>query len=349
MKYIATILIAITLAACDFCTDTAGPGEEGEAFLYMTGFPEVGENPGVYKYDIDNKTLSPVAENAMIFSAPSTNGDFLMLRNETSGAEMVLKNSSGQETVLQESNVLFDISSPKIASTGEIGVFYGGDDKLYKFNMQDKSIDRISSSYESNYTFSISPDGKKIAFFERDDNSVYILKVIDSEKTDDVIFSKSYPNISLQAGVNTEIEWSSDENDLIFACEKAGKLQIVACSLSGNEMIYEISSELGGFNPVPSPLGNQIIFVSGYGEIWSIETSASNEYFKITDNENSEVDISTMIWNGSGSNLYYVESFYPESGGVLRNLYEIEVTSSGGSNPKTPRLICNNVFNVFRR
>lgn len=339
-------MMMFVLYSCDFCENTAGPGNEGEAFLYITAFPEESDIPGVFKYDIDNMRLTHICDNAIIYSPPSENGDLLIYRKKDGVSQMLLRDASGTEELLQESNTLFDISTPKLSRTGDAVVFFGGDNALYIYDTDDKAIDKVSGDFEAGFGFALSPDGKYTAFIEKED-SEYVLKIIETEVPDKIFYQNRYFGISPTLSPGKNMSWSKDGSAIVFTCRADDTYCFFVDDLSGSPDRITLSKDLGGFCPVLSSDASRIGFASEQGEI-RIYERASGKYSKVTDNGGNEVEILQLLWSRNSDKIYYIEEFFPASGGSLNSLFAVPVgTDTELVETKPSTVVCNNVFNVF--
>lgn len=353
VKHIAVIfLTVVAFSACDFCGDTTGNGTKGDVLIYLTTFPESTDLPAIYEFDIDNNSFRNVVDNGIVYSPPSLDNKLLFQRNNGDKEQMLIKDlTTNTETLIEESNSLFDIATPKLSYDGKIAVFYGGNSKLYAYNIKDKAIDKISDEYESLYGFSISPDGKKIAFFEMIETGIYNLMVLDATAFDEVVYSKQYSGINFTQGLNKQIQWSETGTAVMFSCtQNIDEPHIMIDYMNGNVRDIAISKNLGANYPVLSPDENFIAFVSDYGEIWIRSLNSEDPVFsKISERGTLNAIASQLFWLASGKDLYYIQSIDLGSSSVFKDLLSVELSIDKSTvTPEMSSVLCSNVFNAMK-
>lgn len=342
----------IGFSSCDFCDDTTNPGGTGETILYMTLLPSQDLNTTVFEYDIDNTDFTNVIADGIIYSPPSDGNKLLYLKTENNKRQMWLFDlNNGQDMMLEQSNSLFDIAFPKISKDGKIAVFDGGEGRLFSYDITDKAIDKITSQYLSDYAFSISPNGKYIAFFEMFEDKTYKLVVVDSDNLDNIIYSNTFSNIELENRDNQAIEWSNDASMLVFSYNQNEKTFIYLASLIDASMKIEVSSNLGAKYPQIAPDNNYLSFVSNTGELWVRSLNKEEPvYSKIVERNDIPLYISQHIWSNNMKEIYYIQELDFGNGQFYEQLCKVEFEIENSHVQRVNNnAVCNNIVNLIKK
>ncbi len=349
-KIVTVLLISLIFIGCDFCEDNSGPGEKGGELVYLTVLPDNSEIPVVYEYDIDNLSFENLVDDASIYAPPSKTGKFVFLRNSTEKNTIFLYDLSIKSSIkLEESNSLFDIANPKISSDGQFAVFEGGEGKLYAYNIADKVIDKLSNNYLDYCSFTISPDSKKIAFFETLENSSIVLTVLDANAFDNKIYSKDIGNAKFVQNVNQAISWNNHSSQICYGYQLGENAKIDICSLYEQDRTIDIDRNLGCRFPVLSNDEEFIAFVSDLGDIWVRSLNTEEPVFsKLTNYSDAKSAISQIFWADDDENIYFLRSLDLGGSLVFRDLMSVSVSKNKSEVlVKGIFTICNNVFNAI--
>uniref|UniRef100_UPI004049AE1B TolB family protein n=1 Tax=Fulvivirga sp. TaxID=1931237 RepID=UPI004049AE1B len=167
--------------------------------------------------------------------------------------------------------------NPSISPDGSAVVFntyrYGGW-KLGIYDLDDKTVTRISPSSEYYTNGVFSPDGKKITYERNVGRSTHIF-IADVDGSNEKILSD-------KMGIDNRIpSWTPDGGAVVFYSEKENNQDIYKVDIQSGAIQNLTNNPKGNdFGPSVSPDGKKVVFLSdrnGYLDVYTMDVSGNNQ------------------------------------------------------------------------
>jgi Tol biopolymer transport system component len=345
MKYFL-LIFSVIFMACDTCDSPVGNGGDDSAHhLYFTALPLGSESFNVYRADENGNNITEILQNAYSYSPPSFNNILAFVRkDENSLNELIIYNiNSGNIQEIDKQNSLFDIINPMISSNGKYIAFLGGAGKLFVYNIQEGILELLSGSLLSGSICSFSPDGKKIAYFERDNEIKMIVK--NTDNPDNNISVTNFSGYVTDSKFTLIPKWSDDSEIISFSLFDDEYSNIIISDIYGNyEIIKTKLNEIKAYNPAVNTSKNHIAFNSANGNIWLCENISNPLFFQLTENNDVYYN-SNPVWSPDERMISFIAK--PRDAGNTGNLILLSLDDNDFGTVSKKVIVSNNCFNYY--
>ncbi len=347
MKWLI-IILSVIFIGCDTCSNPVGNGgTDSEYELYFTALPLSSDNFNFYKSDINGNYIEEVIEDAYSFSVPSKDGIIAFVREDSNSQNLLLTYNvtSGKISEIDRQNSLFDIINPVISSDGKFISFLGGSGKLFIYNMDDGFLELLTGSVLSSSVPSFSPDGSKIAYFDKEDEIKLIIK--NTNNLENTLIEFEFSDMKTDSKFTLIPNWTSDSGEIIFSLFDDELCHTIIANMNGETSIINTNlNEIKIINPSLNQNEDFIAFNSDNGNIWICEKKSYPLFYRITDN-NDKFFNSHPVWSPDGNKLCY--SSTKRDGVYEGNLILSDIDLVNSVNVSKTVIVSNNCLNYFWR
>ncbi len=354
---ILALFVAATfssLTGCNTCDSPLGTGSNNfEDRLFFSLYPLNSFTPAIYSINSSGRNFELLAENAILFSAPSRDGRIVFLRfDQTLGKNIIyLKNLLGtaDSMLIDQDNNEYNVAQPILSPDGKKIAFNGGRKQLFLWvSKSDGSsyIDKISTELFENTMPAFSPNGDMLAFFESSKvDNLLKFKIISTAAPDLAIVEKSFPDFIKENVQGLDINWNlaGDKASFLLTDEDKNIFEVVG--ISQEDQQYDLSQ----FSPVSgavSPDFNFLIFTDSVGQVW-IKYLSDDKYSILFDNDNASQDY-YYKWNINGDKIIFNKFFSEDGFGNLSTLILAEIQNINGTvTVKKQIVLGNNAYKGF--
>lgn len=357
MKYKIKNIIIISLlgfivSSCDVCNNSDTNIGENSSYFYMTSIINSNEEPNIIKIDTETGEFYTLIDNGRIYSPPSINNRIAFLR-KSNGIQYLLISDLNTNNIieLEKENEIFGIAYPRICPNDEQIAFFGGNGKLFIYNLKDRAIDKVSTKYYDMALFSFSPDGRYIAYAEKHSDKNFIIKVKELNNLDNEVLSyplNSFSFINLANNMNM-INWNKKSSKIVVSGILNEENKILIIDLNNKINTVTISEKLGANKASISPNGSCLVFIADDGNLWFRSLNLENPIFEQLTHFSSIEKCINFLWVGSELNIGYITSIniFNEDESALKQI----ALKYDDSLPEViqKRIITNNIFNMYWR
>ena len=299
------------LASCDVCDmpSTTGDGIDEDNNIYFTAIPAGNSSPSIFYSDNEGLRITELVKDGILYSAPSENNYVAFMRkNKLTGIDtLMLKNLNTQIEipVENESSLSSNILFPKLSSNGRYIMFKNGEGMLYIYDRSSSVLNIITSSFKVGSNASFSHDAGYFAYLTENAGVINLI-VKQTSDYENNVFKSEFTGYELNDDYGFTINWSDDNEQLIFALTKDSNDVIIQVSpFAKTVKTYDIDiAELGAQTPDLSPDKKKVIFCSKDNKIWLIRTDEKEELFYQITTESGEFAAYPQ-WMHEGSTIIY--------------------------------------------
>lgn len=342
---------------CNFCPNNPSDGGSSGNELYLSMAPINSNLPIITKIDVSSFYFSQLADNGYLYSAPSQNGNYAFIRINPSDNKSILMLGniySRSTTQLQQEAKNISIFSPIISPRGDKIVFLGGSNQLFLWVNdainQSSYIDKISNSVVENSIPCFSENGNELAFFESYIDSNLVLKIIDSDKPDNILNTYKFTDESLIPSIENFITLDKINHNLFFVTQNDSNYILRTINLQSS-IIKSYNINKNNFEikiAKISPTGDFVIVSTSNGNLWSINLTTSEPlYNKLTNVSPCEKYI-YFNWNKEGTKIVAQKVKCNSASNVYSDaiIFELERKDNILSE-KSNYMVSNNVITAF--
>ncbi len=344
----------ILLSSCDNCNGPSGNGNNPENKICFTAFSINDNSSAIFSSTAKGREMTVLARNIILQSAPSKTGKIVYTKFDaiSSSNWLYIASIDGKEDkLLAKENSLFSIQNPAISPDGSKILFNGGFNRLLVYDIEKTVFNQITGKLLQNSSPTFSPDGKKIAYFEKNGNE-FVVKVISATSTDivNVIFSKSFQGDLQSLLSNTFINWDADSEVIIFSYTNNSRDYITSVNINDkSEISFDYTAEsIGNFNPSINLAKQTVIFTGKDGNLWGRNYNENdNRLFQLTNTDVGE-KYYLPSWSNDGKYLLVSNFNGNDSNDNFNDLIVFEITKEDEIiKTKRSYLISNSTYKGF--
>ncbi len=359
VRHLAVLLIfpIITFSSCNFCPNNPSDGSSSGNELYFSLAPLNSNLPIIIQIDVNSFYYNQLADNGYLYSAPSQNGNFAFIRiNTTDNKKILMLGNVFSKSIqqLQQEAKNISIYYPILSPKGDKIVFQGGSNQLFLWvndiANQSSFIDKISSAVVENSIPCFCDDGSKLAFFENSNDSNLVLKIVDSDKPDNIINSFTFPNEKLFPNIENYITLATKNQNLFFVTQNDSSYLFrtinINSSIIHNSIINKNNFEVKIAKI--SPNGDYVIFSTSNGNLWSINLTTSEPLYNKLTNVNACEKYIYFNWNKEGTKIVAQKIKCNSPSNVYSDAVVFELLSQDNIlSVKNSYMVSNNVITAF--
>lgn len=347
----------IIFSSCNFCPNNPSDGISSGNELYFSLAPINSNLPIIIQIDVNSFYYNQLADNGYLYSAPSQNGNFAFIRiNTTDNKKILMLGNVFSKSIqqLQQEAKNISIYYPILSPKGDKIVFQGGSNQLFLWvndiANQSSFIDKISSAVVENSIPCFSDDGSKLAFFEISSDSNLVLKIIDSDKPDNIINSFTFPNEKLLSNIENYITLATKNQTLFFVTQNDSSYFFrtinINSSIIHNSIINKNNFEVKIAKI--SPNGDYVIFSTSNGNLWSINLTTSEPLYNKLTNVNACEKYIYFNWNKEGTKIVAQKIKCNSPSNVYSDAVVFELSSQNNIlSVNNSYMVSNNVITAF--
>ncbi|MGB9702848.1 MAG: hypothetical protein ACPL1A_09025 [Candidatus Kapaibacteriota bacterium] len=349
--------IIIIFSSCNFCPNNPSDGSSSGNELYFSLAPINSNLPIIIQIDVNSFYYNQLADNGYLYSAPSQNGNFAFIRiNTTDNKKILMLGNVFSKSIqqLQQEAKNISIYYPILSPKGDKIVFQGGSNQLFLWvndiANQSSFIDKISSAVVENSIPCFSGDGSKLAFFEISSDSNLVLKIIDSDKPDNIINSFTFQNEKLLPNIENYITLATKNQNLFFVTQNDSSYFFrtinINSSIIHNSIINKNNFEVKIAKI--SPNGDYVIFSTSNGNLWSINLTTSEPLYNKLTNVNACEKYIYFNWNKEGTKIVAQKIKCNSPSNVYSDAVVFELSSQNNIlSVNNSYMVSNNVITAF--
>lgn len=359
VRHLAVLLIfpIITFSSCNFCPNNPSDGSSSGNELYFSLAPLNSNLPIIIQIDVNSFYYNQLADNGYLYSALSQNGNFAFIRiNTTDNKKILMLGNVFSKSIqqLQQEAKNISIYYPILSPKGDKIVFQGGSNQLFLWvndiANQSSFIDKISSAVVENSIPCFCDDGSKLAFFENSNDSNLVLKIVDSDKPDNIINSFTFPNEKLFPNIENYITLATKNQNLFFVTQNDSSYLFrtinINSSIIHNSIINKNNFEVKIAKI--SPNGDYVIFSTSNGNLWSINLTTSEPLYNKLTNVNACEKYIYFNWNKEGTKIVAQKIKCNSPSNVYSDAVVFELLSQDNIlSVKNSYMVSNNVITAF--
>lgn len=359
VRHLAVLLIfpIIIFSSCNFCPNNPSDGSSSGNELYFSLAPLNSNLPIIIQIDVNSFYYNQLADNGYLYSAPSQNGNFAFIRiNTTDNKKILMLGNVFSKSIqqLQQEAKNISIYYPILSPKGDKIVFQGGSNQLFLWvndiANQSSFIDKISSAVVENSIPCFCDDGSKLAFFENSNDSNLVLKIVDSDKPDNIINSFTFPNEKLFSNIENYITLATKNQNLFFVTQNDSSYLFrtinINSSIIHNSIINKNNFEVKIAKI--SPNGDYVIFSTSNGNLWSINLTTSEPLYNKLTNVNACEKYIYFNWNKEGTKIVAQKIKCNSPSNVYSDAVVFELLSQDNIlSVKNSYMVSNNVITAF--
>ncbi len=352
------LVLQFYLISCNLCPNNPSNGTIGGSdAIYLSFIPLNSNLSMIYRMNYSSFAFEQLVQNGSLYSTPAKNGNFAFIRIDSTDNKAVLmigNLANSSINTIEKENKDFSIYYPQISSNGDKIAFLGGNNQILiwvnDLTNNSSYMDKISNNSFDNAIPHFSPDGTKLVFLENQGDSTINLKIIESDKPDNVLLQKQFNNVGLIDGIENYISFDATGSKIFFVTANDTNYFFNLMSIDGTSLRkIPINKKNFGIKIAQlSPLGNFVGITSSDGNFWTINIESDDLYFNKITNVSPCEQFIYFDWSASGDKVIAQKFNCEDKNNVSSDIYIIELTNQDKLlKNKNMFVISNNVQRAF--
>lgn len=306
---ILLVLLQLVCLGCDYCeTPVNGSGTNPQEKIYFSVAISNNEIGSIYRCEVDGSRITQLVSNALFYSAPSKDGTiaFLRISENNINSLWTVSHDGKNEELLEVATQQYGISNPIISPNGDLIAFYGGNNRLFIYDLINSVVNFFPNSIVESSIPSFSPNGEYLAYLENINGVLNLVVKFTSDFNIEVL-RKEFINKSMKTNIFQRISWTQNSEVISFSLENEQNDFIILQDIkSGATREIEINdNELGAFDPEISSEGDYVIFTANNGALWVVDLKDDNyKFYELTTAITQSENLAAILSNDDSSILF---------------------------------------------